>query len=89
MTELHCVSLSLGRQSTHFHCFLCVFLCLKDFRKNPKFHSPMVAFIEGFHCTTRQAGARRVSGFGRWKQDLHGARVDPRPEEASLLQDRS
>ena len=26
-------------------------------------------------------------GFGRWKQDLHGARVDPRPEEASLLQD--
>ena len=28
-------------------------------------------------------------GFGRWKQDLHGARVDPRPEEASLLQDRS
>ena len=27
--------------------------------------------------------------LGRWKQDLHGARVDPRPEEASLLQDRS
>ena len=25
----------------------------------------------------------------RWKQDLHGARVDPRPAEASLLQDRS
>ena len=23
------------------------------------------------------------------KQDLHGARVDPRHEEASLLQDRS
>ena len=22
-------------------------------------------------------------------RDLHGARVDPRPEEASLLQDRS
>ena len=22
-----------------------------------------------------------MSGFGRWKQDLHGARVDPRPEE--------
>ena len=22
----------------------------------------------------------------RWKQDLHGARVDPRPEEAGLLQ---
>ena len=45
--------------------------------------------------TTRQAGGyldleggnRRVSGFGRWKQDLHGARVDPRPEEANLLQD--
>ena len=27
--------------------------------------------------------------LGRWKQDLHGARMDPRPEEASLLQDRS
>ena len=27
--------------------------------------------------------------LGRWKQDLHGARVDPRHEEASLLQDRS
>ena len=26
---------------------------------------------------------------GRWQQDLHGARTDPRPEEASLLQDRS
>ena len=25
--------------------------------------------------------------LGRWKQDLQGARVDPRPEEASLLQD--
>ena len=23
--------------------------------------------------------------LGRWKQDLHGVRVDPRPEEASLL----
>ena len=32
-------------------------------------------------------GSRRVSAFGRWKQDLHGARVDHRPEEASLLQD--
>ena len=24
-----------------------------------------------------------VSGFESWKQDLHGTRVDPRPEEAS------
>ena len=37
--------------------------------------------------TTRQAGG--YLDLGRWKQDLHGARVDPRPEEASLLQDRS
>ena len=27
--------------------------------------------------------------LGRWKQDLHGARMDPRPEEASLLQRQS
>ena len=27
--------------------------------------------------------------LGRWKQDLHGARMDPRPEEASLLQHQS
>ena len=33
----------------------------------------------------------RQEGIWIWKvkQDLHGARVDPRPEEASLLQDRS
>ena len=29
------------------------------------------------------------SVVSRWKQDLHGARMDSRPEEASLLQDRS
>ena len=34
--------------------------------------------------TTRQAG-----GYLDLKQDLHDARVDSRPEEASLLQDRS
>ena len=27
--------------------------------------------------------------LGRWKQDLHGARMDPRPEKASLLQRQS
>ena len=27
--------------------------------------------------------------LGRWKQDLHGAPMDPRPEEASLLQRQS
>ena len=38
------------------------------------------------------AGKRVASLYldlGRWKQDLHGARMDPRPEEASLLQDPS
>ena len=30
-----------------------------------------------------------VTDPSSWKQDLHGARVDPRPEEAGLLQDRS
>ena len=42
--------------------------------------------------TTRQAGGY-ILEVGMYldleKQDLHGARVDPRPEEASLLQDGS
>ena len=38
--------------------------------------------------TTRQAGGYLDLEGGNM-QDLHGTRVDPRPEEASLLQDRS
>ena len=39
----------------------------------------------------RQEGSIFVSGLGKVEtgSDLHGARMDPRPEGASLLQDRS